>query len=442
MARSEILIEQEAMYSSGESQVSSQNLSHRVQAIVKTILSNNNIDKILRKYNLMEDGVSKEDQYRAYASFKDSTKLDFENALVVNPNTGREGMVSLGFSIEYENESPDLAYEITKELIDLVITGNQGKITNKENSRLEFLQKEKQTALLQLTEIEAEVSAFNQKNALYLPDVYPITIKRYDDLKSNLDEIDIKIGYLKGSQDDVLANIATTNINTAVFASDGKRISTAAEKLLIMEQEYENLSSQYTANHPDIIRIKSDIAVLKKTTKKERRKGSGRSSGTSNPAQMLLVSRLEGIRDEIEHEKVRKGQTREEIKQLEARIQKMPGVKEAFKLLELKQESAVTKFKEIEEKLVQGGLSINMRKANLLENFILLEPAQYPLSPIKPKKKILLAVLLLLAVSLAYFIALLRDMYNDRISGKDVLIRFVDKPVFVIPNKRKFVRVN
>ncbi len=431
-ARAEILIEQESMHAIGKNENRAQNLSHRIQSIVKTILTNENIDKILRKHMVLNDGTPKEELYKAYELFRKSTKLDFINAVIVNPVTGREGMVSLGVSITHENKSAERAYEITNNLTDLLLSENAGKVTAKGSDQLAFLEKEKANLFAELKQVEGEMATFKEANSLYLPEIHTVAIRRYQDLKSEFENIDDKISFLKKSEYDVLANVATTNANSGLYTSEGTRIVGARDKLVILQQQYEQLSSEFTSMHPDIIKLKEDIAALKRSITAMRQNQPGQVN-PSNPAQMLLRARLDGLRSELQQEISRKLKTQEELKQVEIQIQKMPRVKEELKLIELKQESVLTKYRKIEDNLVQVSLSSEMRDANLLENFILSEPAHYPVSPIKPRKKILLVVLLLLATSLAYLVALLKDMYNDRIMSRNDFIKYVDEPIYVIP---------
>ena len=431
-AQSSILIEQGTLSISGENTVNQQGLTHRVQAMFKTILVNENIEKILKKHGMVEANTSKIELQNAYSGFRKSAKLNFENAMVLNPYTGREGMASLGFSVQYENNSPELTYEIANELTNLLLAASKGNVSNKQNNQLNFLIQAKEAALTEVKLAESNLAKYKQANSTFLPEMQTLTIKRLDDLKSEISKIEGKISLLKKNEDELLATIATTRAGTGLIADDGTRITGNVEKLIILESEYAELSSKFTPHHPDIINLTEDIAALKKRIKKSEKQQKPK-GGPANPIRELLFTRLDSARNEIQYEMARITKIQEEIKTTNRQIQGMPRVKEELQLLELQQQGVVKKYAEIEEKLVQAGLSKDLNTANLLDNFILLEAPQYPLSPIKPRKKILMAVLLMLAASLGLLVALIKDMLNDKIQNKSDLVKYVNEPVYMIP---------
>ncbi len=432
-AQSSILIEQETLYISGEDRNNEQGLTHRVQAIFKTILTNDSIESILKKFNLIDDNASKIELHEAFNSFRKSVNLNFENAMVVNPYTGREGMASLGFLVRYEGNSPELTYEITNELTNLLFSANKGKISNKQASQLQFLVESKKVALSEVMQVESKLAEYKEANSSLLPEIQTIIIQRMDDLKSELKEVESQIEQLRHKEDEILATIATTREDEGLYSSDGTRITGNVEKLIILELEFEELSSKYTSNHPSMIAMEEDIATLKKRIKSAEKKQSSGLGRPVNPVLELLRTRLSSTKKEVEYKFTRIARINEEIKSSYRQLKKMPSVGKELQLLELEQQGMVKKYEEIEAKLVQANLSADMNDANLLDNFILLEPPQYPLKPIKPRKKILLAVLFILSVSLGILVALLKEIFNNKISSREGLAKYVDASVYMIP---------
>ncbi|MCF6235996.1 MAG: Wzz/FepE/Etk N-terminal domain-containing protein [Gammaproteobacteria bacterium] len=431
-SQASILIEQETLYISSESRDNDLDLTHRVQAIFKTLLTNDSVESILRKFKILEDDVSKAGLQSALNGFKESVSLNFENAMVVNPYTGREGMASLGFTIQYEAGSPELTYEITKELTNLLFSGNRDKVNKKIVEQLEFLNMAKKTALLEIVQVENELSQYKEANSLLLPVVQSITIKRLDDLKSELGEVESKIDLLRSNADELQANIVTTRSDEGLYSPDGTRIVGKFEKLIILELEYEDLLSKYTQNHPVMIDMKEDIETLKERIKNsETKQNSG--FGPANPVRELLLSRLDGTNNEIKYKIERITKIKEEIRAANRQLQKMPQIEKELQILELKQRGVVKKYEEIQTKLASATLHEGMGRANLLDNFTLLESPQYPLEPIKPRKKILLAVLLMLSIFLGILVALLKGMFSDRIVSKKDLSKYVDASIYMIP---------
>ena len=148
------------------------------------------------------------------------------------------------------------------------------------------------------------------------------------------------------------------------------------------------------------------------------------------------MTRLEGVRYEIEQETSRKEELAAELDAVRNQLQRIPHIEQALLTLERKRDLVNNKYSEVEEQLVEVELSSEMGEADLLDRFVLLEPPFYPVSPSKPKKKILLAVVLIMALSIGYLVALLVFWYRDKIRNSGDLEQLTDVPVYMIPQLR------
>ncbi len=481
LSRSEILIEQESMFSRDGESKADQNISPRVHAIVKTVMTKNNIEALLRKYDLVSDATSEVDLQAEINGFRDDIKLEFENVEVLNPYTGREGKVSIGFSVEYENQSPQLAYDIANEITTLLLHANDGKVSTEEEHRLTFLNKEMNIMLVKLKKEEEIVAAFKDKNLLHLPSVNPIAVSRYEQLKAKVLLADDNVQILKQRERGLLIDLSTIQAKESLYTQDGKQVEGAAKRLLELESEYIEKSLEYTESHPEIVRLKNEINSLErqfdspgsglmdkltaahlelanarnaytnshptviqlkkkvndlegKIASKSRGKRKSKSvSITSNPAYMQLSVRLDDARAEISQETIRRKGLEAEIRQVEEQLQKMPYVEQKLLVLERDLDRTSAKYKEVEAKLSQAELLRSMSQANLFDRFVLVGPPELPVKPVKPKKKIMFAVLTLLSIAAALLTVFLREWFNNKITGRHILDKYGYSPVYTIP---------
>lgn len=481
MAQSEILIEQEAMFSVNEETPNDKNIVHRAHAIIKTVMTNENIEKILKAHGMVEEDVSGVELFRAINAFRESTNLEFENVEIVNPTTGKEGMISVGLRIQYENESPDLAYNVTNELTNLILNANTGKVSGEDERRLTFLKERMDVVLDEVKQSEKEVANFKDKNALFLPEMYPLVVERSKTLEAKLLESGDRLQLLNQREDEILADIATTSEDALLYSPDGTRVIGPEENLMMLETEFTEKASRYSPNHPELARLRKEITALRtqvdtsdtsgieielnaakeqlaatldrytsshpdvenlqaKIASFERmleeaqpRSAPRSTSEPNNPAYMRLLTRLETVREEINQEKRRQENLNNLLDESQNQIQRIPSVAQALEELDRDRQRALVKYREIENQLVQTELTKNMRDANLFDRFLLIEPPVYPTVPFKPNKKIMLAVLMVLAVALGYLVALVKEWLSDRIRNSYDLEQYVDVPVYVVP---------
>jgi uncharacterized protein involved in exopolysaccharide biosynthesis len=332
-----------------------------------------------------------------------------------------------------------------------------------------------------MTHADAALVEFKQANALYLPEIHSIAIRRYEDLESRIKQSQENLRLKNRRESEIRADLASSSRDAFLYASDGKRVMGPEEKLLLRETELATKSAKYSRDHPEITALETEIDALKhlvetrdtaglevelNTTKEElvRKKdrysdehpdvialrakikelenriasaqsenGPHITSKPNNPGYVRLVSRLEGVQDEIYQEKKTQEQLIDDLKKVEDQIQRIPYVTQKLQALERTRDLVQARYDEVKKEFVEADLAKNMREANLLNRFVLLEPPVYPVNPSKPKKKILFSVLLILALSMAYLVAVLMYWIRDKIHNKEDLLNIVDAPVYMLP---------
>gem|GEM_PF-2977987 len=432
--KSEIIIEPERAYTNSEGKETSNDMTQRAHAMLKSLMTSENIEKILIKFDQLPAGADIKERQTAIADFSENTRAEFDNVEVINQYTGREGMFSLGLSIEHDNTSPDLAYQITQELTDQLLNSTRLKTSKEDEQKLAFLKRQIIAAKSELEQTEETVASFKEKNAIYLPEVQPIAIRRMEDLESKLTETDQNLRSLRRSSDELLAELATKRQEVSVYSSDGVRVPGLEEKLLLKKNEYVGKLTNYTNRHPEVQALKQEIKDLQRAI----RVGKSRTSNSkllNDPVYSLLSSRSVKIQEEINHETALKEEIRKSLDGVNHQLERMPFVEQELQRLERDQEYVATKYKELETELVRMEINTGRRDANLLGQFQLLEQPQYPLSPSKPKKKILMIVLFLLAASAGYLAALVMHLLHDRINNVEDIEELTAEPhTYIIPD--------
>ncbi len=480
---SRILIERRGLFSETEmmAAASQDNTSRRMHAITSTVLSTDSIKTILVENKLVPAELSDAELFLSVEAFREHAVLELDNVAVVNPFTGKSGMYSQGMIIEFSHTDPDTAFAVATALTDRVLQANKGKSEAEVEYRRAYLSEQYDGALAKLAETKAAVSAFKNQNAMVLPDVNPLRVRRYEEIESQSSRIDENISRLRRDLNDVRAALATTDADAFVLAADGTRILGTDEQLRLLEAEYARAQSRYTSNHPDLAKLRAEIEGLRRyadgadssgieadlqqarkdlsaaqqryssdhpdvrslqrkvdlfqglladSARKSTRTTPGNSS---NPAFNRLLIREKGIIDDIARERQKKVGLAEELREIKGQLAVMPGVEQELATLLQKQEAATNNYEEIELELEQLSRSRGLRQADLLDRFLLIEPPRRPYAPSKPPKKLLLALLGVFALGASLLAAILRHAYRDLILDTDDVEDFVDLPVYIVP---------
>lgn len=478
-----ILVERRGLFSETEMMTGAaqDNVSRRLHAIASLVLSTNSLHQIMQDHDLVNDDLPPEDLDSAIQDFREKAVLDFDNVAVVNQFTGKAGMYSQGLKVAFEHTDPDVAFGVAKTLTDRVLAANRGKGEADVEFRRTFLTEQFTAASEKLTASKQAIAKFKNENALFLPEVHALTIRRYEEIETQSSRIEDSVARLRRDLSDVRGELGTTSADAFVLAADGTRILGSDEQLRLLEAQYARAKSRYTDNHPQLIKLESELEGLRRyvsgadTTgieadlqqaRKELASAKQRygdqhpdvralvrrtemlasllaqrqsverptqPKDSSNPAYNRLLIREKGIIDDIALERQKYAGLQTELATIKDQLARMPTVEQELDTLLQRQEAANTRYEEIEVELEQLDLSVGMQQADLLDRFILIEPPRRPFAPAKPPKKLLAGLLGLLALAAGLLAALLIHMYRDLILDRNDIAELVDLPVCMIP---------
>ncbi len=444
------------------------------------IMSTSQVKEIMKNFNLLNDDMNEEEVLDEVEKFFSATHYSMIEGDVINPYSGKEGKMETGVRIQYENESPELAYKITNELTQKFLVVSETTSVSKSKEKVNYLQRQLENVGKQMLAIDEQIASYKNEHALSTPELHPVLLSRYNELQLRIDQSEKLLSELKRREGEVRADLSTTSNDAFLYASDGSRVLGVDERLTILQIEYADKSSRYSDSHPDIKKLKHEIAVLQKNlkggntagieveiaeTKKEIQRLQGRysndhpdvirlkrrqrelqeslslaskgtrksSSQPSNPLYARTLSRLDSVRDEYNETLIDRERLIQEHKEIEEQLGVVPMVQKTLLQFERSREQIATKYAELESAYLQAELTSGLSDTNLYERFELIQPPQFPLNPSKPRKDILRLVLLLLALSAGIVSVLLLEIINQRIWGKKDLQECVKGPVYHVP---------
>jgi uncharacterized protein involved in exopolysaccharide biosynthesis len=456
------------------------NLSQRMHAIIASVMSTRNIRSIVSEYGLAED-VSPEALHDAVEGFRDSAEVTFDNVAVINQYTGKSGMFSQGLLVDFRHRDPDMALQIAERLTNDILAANAGKGEQSQQFRNDFLSSESKNVADQLAAVERKVASFKQENALFLPELHSVAIRRLDEIANNIARGEESVARIRRELNNTEADLATASTDSLLYAADGTRILGVDERLRLLEIEYATKSSRYSKEHPEVARLAKELKALRQHVKSndtagievelreirqqlsaaqerytnahpdvvrlsnraaalEEQLGNARqnnkprsTSAPTNPAYNRFLVRQSALKDDLARERQKLRVLQEDRQQVQDQLARMPAVEQQLAELEREHKSFQTRYQEVEAQLANAKLSAGMRNADLLEKFVLIEAPERALKPSSPKKSLLLPVLFVLAVASGLFAAILRGLLQNKIWTSEDIEEVLDAPVLLVP---------
>ena len=454
----------------GQSRPKSQELLYqRVDFLRSSILSLENIDAIARTQGYITDELP---EYQVADVRKDIvTRLSIEvqNISVVNQYTGKLGLLPIALIVGFEGRSPNEALRMAKVFTDQVLSFNSSRESTSSQYKNSFLETEVDESSTRLETIEQRIATFKTANALLLPALHELYIKRMEEIYTGLSRSSESLANLEQDAAQTDAEIATVNPEALLFAPDGTRLESSVERLERARLALSEALVRYSDEHPEVIRLKNEVLALRgvtggadtafleielDTTRRDLAAAQERYLGShpdvrrlirkvdsldralqtavandkpelistsvpSSPAYNRLVARRQSVASGIISEQGRAKELSGELEMLQDRLQLMPEIEGDMLALERQLSSEAVAYAELQTAQASEKLDAGLRSADLLETLSLIDEPSLPLSATFPDRQLLTSLVVFLALLCSLSSIFLRGMLSDTIWDLD-----------------------
>src|SRR5580700_10946430 len=277
-----ILVEQPSMPKDYVTPNVTDDLQSRLQSITQQILSRTRLLHIIDELNLYADkrGRLNPDE------LVERMRKDIEIALVYDD---RHFITS--FNIYYSSHDPHLAQQVTGELTNLFISENLELRQQKSEDTTKFLEQQLETARQNLAEQEEKVRVYKDQHLGELPSQLTSNVQILSGLQSQLQSEEDGLNadrqqnaYLQTMLEQSRALQRTTTTKSGENTPVG--LHALDQELEKLKAQLADLSSHYTDRHPDVRKLRDQIAKTEKMREQalaDLKAGATTASGSGTP---------------------------------------------------------------------------------------------------------------------------------------------------------------
>lgn len=419
--------------------------AEQIQVITQRVLTYDNLLKLSKKYNLYP-GLQDEDPATAVEDLREAIAQDVVSADVIDPKTGRPAKAVIAFTLSVDANDAQTSKKLANEVVDLYLNENKRLRNENASGTTVFLEQEAGRLGKEISELEGKLAAFKKENVTTLPTLMDFNMglinRAQTDIAANEKEIQTfqeRAAYLE-------SQLAQTEPMAPTYDDEGKKVLAPAERLKSLQAQYMQASSlyspdhpdvirmrreiealkralgvgagsvdstaelsaqlaqakdelkaardRYSADHPDVIRLKRSVASLEAALRKARKPSTGTIPGMvpDNPTYVALQTELKTVTIGLQAAMARRDQLRAQLADYEKRIVQTPQVEQEYLNLSRDYDNAKKKYAEVRDKLLQARMAQELEKENRGEQLSVIEPPRVPDTPVKPNR---LAVLFL-----------------------------------------------
>jgi len=436
-----ILVQQPSMPKDYVTPNVSDDLQARLQSITQQILSRTRLLNIIKERNLYAD---KRARLNDDELVKRMSK-DIEIELV----RGENNQIS-AFNIYYSARDAHVAQQVTSELTSLFISENLELRQQESEDTTKFLEQQLEAARQALAEQEEKVRVFKDQHLGELPTQLQSNLQILTGLQAQLQSEQDGLNsdrqqnaYLQSMLDQSRALQRTPK------SGDGTPVGLPAleQQLERLRAQLADLSSHYTDRHPDVRKVKDEIARVEKMRDQavaDQKSSAAITSENGNPpppttdtfdsrdgaATIQLQGQLKANQIDIASKEHTIADLKAKINDYQGRLNQEPVREQQFADLTRGYQQSKANYDELLKKKNSSQMATSMELLQQGEHFQMIDPPSLPMKPDFPNRLKFCAIGLGIGIVLGGAIAGGTEYLDDRLYNEKALKELL--PVSVI----------
>jgi succinoglycan biosynthesis transport protein ExoP len=401
------------------------NLQDRLQSITEQILSRTRLLHIIDQFNLYGGSHSQTTPDEKVEIMRKEIQIELVRDTHNNQITA--------FNVYYSAHDPHVAQQVTSELTNLFINESLEVRQQESEGTTKFLESQLENARKTLSEQEAKIQEFKGQHVSELPSQQASNLQILSGLQSQLQNEQDVLNTAK--QQRIYLQTLIDQYRTlqgASRTSDGAPTGLPAidQELDKLKSQLADLSSRYTDRHPDLRKLKNQIAETEKTRDqlladlKNQNNGSQPDGGTvardvANPSQSSAMVQLQGQLQANQSEIANREQAivalKARINDYQVRLNQEPVREQQLADLARGYEQSKANYDELLKKENGSEMATSMERLQQGERFRIIDPPSLPIKPDFPNRLKFCGIGLFVGLVLGVVVAAAFEMMDDRL---------------------------
>ncbi|HZL93234.1 MAG TPA: hypothetical protein VFB99_06305, partial [Vicinamibacterales bacterium] len=413
----------------------------RVQIITQRVLTSANLGRIIADNSLYPELAATPAD--ALGEFRDHLSLSAEDPQILEDLLGpsRTGD-AIAFSLTFTDPAPQVARDVAKGLVALYLEENQRARREQAEQTSRFLTQEAERLEIEIDAREEKLAEFKREHVGGLPS--DLDRQLIDRVERDLLSVEQEIRSLRERRAMYAAELAQTSPHAPVVDEEGQNILGPDERRTLLERRYAQLSAIYSQDHPDVLKVRREIAALRtagggaasdggslqtELAAREEQLAAARSRYSAdhpdvqrlertveslrtalaqtaargnypalpdNPQFIQRKLQLDTAESEVQLALARRSELTARLAEFERRAIVAPDVERELNALNRGYEQLLAQYDDVQRKLREAEIAVNLESEGRGDRFTTLETPQLPLTPESPNR---LAVLLLTVIA-------------------------------------------
>lgn len=383
----------------------------RMNTLTEQIMSRTRLLAIAAKFDLYGGDPVKNDPDKLAEKLRADIKIDLQTSA----NKGQQQLTA--FKLSYVAPNSQLAQQVTQELTSLFIDTSLKHSAEASQQTTDFLQRQLEVARKDLDDQETKLREFKSQYLGELPEQLQSNVQILSGLQGRLQSATDTLNRAEQQRvylESLMAQYRGAQKNSAT--SDTPLTSDVVDQQLAkLHQDLTVLQAKYTDKHPDVIKVKSEIAAaeaLKVKIEKEQNTKPDTSTKKLTPSQlqaqapiMQVESQLKAIELEIANDRAEIKNINSQIAQYQSRLNLTPMREQQLAAIIRDHDQSQKNYQELLKKSQQSELATSLESQQQGEQFKLIDPPSLPLRPYSPDRSKMALIGIVAGIALGVVVA-------------------------------------
>jgi polysaccharide chain length determinant protein (PEP-CTERM system associated) len=419
-----VLVQEPAISDSIVKPIVSGDLNQRLATMQEQILSRTRLQQMIEKFGLYREEMGKRSTEELVARLRSSIQVSPVRPMAETRYNGLPG-----FTVSVMAGQPQLAQQICTEITAIFMQQNILSRQKSADTTNDFISKQLADAKAKLDEQDAKLADFQRKYSGSLPDEMQTNFNLLTGLTSQLEGVNQALN--RAQQDKIFLESTLSNqIAVSKLAPGGENPDRLSQQLTALQAQLATLQGRYTDEHPDVIKVKNDIAQLQKKIEDQQSAvanvGVANKPEKSGPAVetaqiQQLRAQLHQIDVTLRERTAEQGRLQQDITRMQSRLQLSPAVAQEYKALTRDSQTAQNFYNDFLKKQTDAGVSTELERRQEGEQFSVMDPPSLPQKPTFPNRPVFGLGGLMAGLGLGLGVALLLEARDTSLrSERDV----------------------
>ena len=433
-----------------------------IQTLQQKVIRGENLRKWVQESGVYahDDGTTERDLMR---QMQEDIRIAMVYTPVMDERSGKEVNLITGFTTAFTARDPEAAEYVANSVADAFLAEDRATRVASAQSAASFLREQIDAKREEIIDIESKIATFKEENAGRLPELMVLNMTAAERTEREMEAVQREIRTLQ--QDRFFRDAQLQEIRQGAGASSAH--------LAALEAEYHRAVSLYGPDHPDVIRIRRQVAALtagaieggspelvqlraELAAAQERYSdehpdvislkrriqelqsggpfGNAASESIDDPLYLQLRAQINAIDSNLASLRARAEELRTGQANLQDRIAGMPQVERQYQVLQRELQSATQAFDGLRARLVQAQQIESFESGERGARLQQIKAAQAPEYPTGPPRLAIVILGLFAAGTLGGAAAFAAEFTDSTIRGsKDIRAVLHTQAIATVP---------